>query len=103
MWPTSASWLGSILRFSDFEIFDFEIFGSSLTRYGGSPEQDQAVTQIWIHHAPCYLKRKNILICPRPRPAPGHGDGGSAPPRAMAMGSEARNNFIRLADDGLRN
>jgi len=32
-----ASWLGSILRFSDFEILNFEIFGLSFTQCGGSP------------------------------------------------------------------
>ena len=28
-----ASWLGSISRFSDFEVLDFEIFGLSFTQY----------------------------------------------------------------------
>ena len=69
----------------------------------GTRLHDEATIQIWIRHVTSYQKRSKILICARPRPAPGHGDGARAPPRAMAMGSEARNNFIRLADDRLNN
>ena len=39
----------------------------------------------------------------RPRPAPGDGEPSRAPPSAMTMDLEARNNFIRLADDRLNN
>ena len=52
---------GSILRFLDFEILDFEIFGLSFTRYCGSPDQAQAVTQIWICHATLVPEKEKYL------------------------------------------
>ena len=103
MLVTFGERLGSILRFSDFEILDLEILDGVSHRNCGSPLHDDATIQIWIRHVTSYQKRSKILICPRPRPAPGDGEPSRAPPRAMAMDSEARNNFIWLADDGLHN
>ena len=104
MLVTFGERLGSILRFSDFEILDLEIFGWSFhIVIVDLPYTTNARIQIWIRHVTSYQKRSKILICPRPRPAPGDGEPSRAPPRAMAMDSEARNNFIWLADDGLHN
>ena len=71
----SARWLGSILRFLDFEILDFEIFALSLTRYGGSPHRAQVVTPIWTKypktsHATLLPKKEKSLNMPAPPPRP---------------------------------
>jgi hypothetical protein len=60
MWPTFGELAG----------FNIEIFGLSFTRYGGSPDQAQAVTQIWIRHATLLPKKEKSLNMPAPLPRP---------------------------------
>jgi hypothetical protein len=64
MWPT----FGELAGFNN--EMDFEIFGLSFTRYGGSPDQAQAVTQIWIRHATLLPKKEKSLNMPAPLPRP---------------------------------
>ena len=72
----SASWLGSILRFSDFEILNFEIVGLNYmymccTHNMVDPPPNPAIDpNIWIRHATLLPKKEKSLNTPAPPPRP---------------------------------
>ena len=90
--------------FGELAGFNIDIFGLSSLNVVDPPPGAQPLTQIWIRHATLLPKKEKYLsMSGAPAPRPGDVEARDGAAERDDVDPETRNNFIRLADDALRN